>query len=70
MKNKENSQRNNIQWIAFAMVIITPTTRIMLELTGILAYSTLNILTWTGYTIAIVLILVSYIFPKKTNNAR
>ncbi|MFC6039662.1 hypothetical protein ACFPYN_09550 [Paenisporosarcina macmurdoensis] len=73
MKNKENSKRNIIQWIAFAIVILTPTTRIVLEITGIaqnFAYSTLNTLTWTGYTISIVLILVSYIFPKKTNNAR
>jgi len=70
MKNKENSKRNIIQWIAFAIVILTPTTRIVLEITGIAPYSTLNTLTWTGYTISIVLILVSYIFPKKTNNAR
>ncbi|RIW26639.1 hypothetical protein D3H55_23540 [Bacillus salacetis] len=73
MKNKENSKRNIIQWVAFVIVILTPVTRVILEVAGIaqnLAYSTLTTLTWTGFTIGIVLILASYLFPKKTNNAR
>lgn len=73
MKNKENSKRNIIQWVAFAIVLLAPTIRVVLEVTGIarnLAYSTLNTLTWTGFTIGIVLVLVSYLFSKKTNNAR
>ncbi|MFS0824714.1 hypothetical protein [Bacillus sp. 1P02SD] len=68
MKNKDNSKRNIIQWIAFVIVILVPITRVVLELSGLsqdLSLSTLNAITWTGFTIGIILILVSYLFPKK-----
>ncbi|WP_347553056.1 hypothetical protein ABFG93_22750 (plasmid) [Pseudalkalibacillus hwajinpoensis] len=69
MKSKDNSKRNIIQWTAFVIVILSLVIRIALFVSGIaqdLEYSTINAITWTGFTIGIILILVSYLFPKKT----
>lgn len=69
MKRKDISKRNIIQWIAFGTVMVTLTIRIVLFVSGIsrnLAYSTIDTLTWTGFAIGIILILISYLFPKET----
>lgn len=68
MKSKDYSKRNIIQWIAFGIVMLSMVIRVVLFLSGIareLEYSTINAITWTGLTIGIVLLLVSYLFPKE-----
>ena len=69
MNSKDYSKRNIIQWIAFGIVILSMVIRVVLFLSGIareLEYSTINAITWTGLTIGIILLLVSYLFPKET----
>ncbi|MBF0705995.1 hypothetical protein IQ283_05190 [Alkalihalobacillus hwajinpoensis] len=69
MKSKDYSKRNIIQWIAFGIVMFSMVLRVVLFLSGIareLEYSTINAITWTGLTIGIILLLVSYLFPKET----
>ena len=69
MRSKQNSKRNNVQWTAFGIVMLTLVIRIMLFLSGIardLEYSTMNAITWTGFALGISLLLVSYLFPKET----
>ena len=69
MKSKNNSKRNIIQWIAFGIVMLTLVLRLGLFVTGIaqnLAYSTIDAITWTGLTIGVMLILISYLFPKNS----
>jgi hypothetical protein len=73
MKIKENRKRTIIQWVAFAIVILVPATRVVLDVTGIaqnLAYRTLNTITWRGFAIGIVVVLVFYLFPKKINTTK
>jgi hypothetical protein len=68
MKNKENSKRPIIQWMAFVVVMLTVAIRIVLFISGIaqgLDYNTLNAITWTGFVIGLILLFVSYLFPKK-----
>ncbi|MCT2534858.1 hypothetical protein NC661_04035 [Aquibacillus koreensis] len=68
MESKKRSNRNIIQGIAYAIVVITLTMRIVLFVSGIaqnLAYSTLDAITWTGLAIGIILLLMSYLFPKQ-----
>lgn len=69
MKSKDYSKRNIIQWIAFGIVMLSMIIRVVLFLSGIareLEYSTINAITWTGLTVGIILLLVSYLFPKET----
>ncbi len=69
MKSKDYSKRNIIQWIGFGVVMLSMVIRVVLFLSGIareLEYSTINTITWTGLTIGIILLLVSYLFPKET----
>ncbi|MFP3489749.1 hypothetical protein R0K20_19320 [Staphylococcus sp. SIMBA_130] len=69
MNSKDYSKRNIIQWIAFGIVILSMVIRVVLFLSGIaseLEYSTINAITWTVLTIGIILLLVSYLFPKET----
>ena len=69
MKSKDYSKRNIIQWIAFGVVMLSMVISVVLFLSGIareLEYSTINTITWTGLTIGIILLLVSYLFPKET----
>jgi len=71
MKSKNNNKRNIIQWIAFGIVMLTLVLKLVLFSTGI-AYKltdiTMDAITWIGFTIGIVLILISYFFPKTTRN--
>lgn len=66
MKSENNRKRNIIQWIAFVIVILTLVVKLVLFSTGI-AYNltdiTMDAITWTGFTIGIILILISYLFP-------
>ncbi|MBF0707756.1 MULTISPECIES: hypothetical protein [Bacillaceae] len=69
MKSEQSSKRNNIQWTAFGIVMLTLVIRITLILSGIaqdLEYSTMNAITWTGFAVGIIFLLVSYLFPKGT----
>ena len=68
MNSKDYSKRNIIQWIAFGIVMLSMVIRVVLFLSGAreLEYSTINAITWTGLTIGIILLLVSYLFPKET----
>ncbi|KMM39240.1 hypothetical protein [Guptibacillus hwajinpoensis] len=68
-KSKGNSKRTIIQWIAFVIVMLTMVTRLVLLLSGIardIEYSTINAITWTGFSMGITVLLVSYLFPKET----
>ncbi|AOV08134.1 hypothetical protein [Sporosarcina ureilytica] len=71
MKSKNYSKRNIIQWIAFGIVMLTLVLKIVLLSTGI-AYNltdiTMDAITWTGFSIGIILILISYLFPETTKN--
>ena len=72
MKSKNNSKRNIIQWIGFAIVMLTLVLKLWLLVTRIshnLAYSTIDAITWTGLTLGIILTLISYLFPKNTKNS-
>ncbi len=68
MKSKNINKRNNIQWIAFGIVMLSLITKLVLFSTGI-AYNltdiTMNAITWTGFTLGIMLMLISYLYPKK-----
>lgn len=69
MKGENNSKRNIIQWIAFGIVMLTLVLKLVLFVTGIaqnLAYSSIDTMTWCGLTIGIILLLISYLFPKNT----
>ncbi|PIC95330.1 hypothetical protein CSV69_12045 [Sporosarcina sp. P26b] len=71
MKSKNNNKRIIIQWIALGIVMLSLVLKLVLFTTGI-AYNltdiTMNAITWTGFTIGIILILISYLFPKTTRN--
>ncbi|WP_394173269.1 hypothetical protein [Guptibacillus hwajinpoensis] len=67
-KSKGNSKRTIIQWIAFVIVMLTMVIRLVLLLSGMardLEYSTINAITWTGFSMGITVLLVSYLFPKE-----
>ncbi len=68
MKSKDYSKRNIIQWIAFGIVMLSVVIRLVLFVSGIardLEYNTINAITWTGFAIGIILLLISYLFPKE-----
>lgn len=67
MKSKDKSKHNIIQWVAYAIVMLTLIIRIVLFVSGIaqnVDYSTLNAITWAGFIIGIILLLISCFFPK------
>jgi multisubunit Na+/H+ antiporter MnhB subunit len=67
MKSKKNRKRNIIQWIAYALVMLTLVIKIVLFISGIyqnLAYSTLDAISWTGLGLGVILLLISYLYPK------
>ena len=54
--------------IAYAIVMLTLTIRLGLLISGLsqnLSLSTLDAITWTGFAIGIILLMASYLFPKK-----
>lgn len=64
-----NNKRDLIQWIAFGIIMLTLILKMILFITEIaykLTEATMDIITWTGFTIGVVLILISYLFPKAT----
>ncbi|SEN98064.1 hypothetical protein SAMN05192533_1364 [Mesobacillus persicus] len=68
MRSKENSKRKITQWIAYAIVMLTLAIRLVLLLSGLsqnLSLTTLDTITWTGFAIGVILLLVSYLFPEK-----
>ena len=68
MKSKDKSKRNIIQWIAFFIVILGSIVRLVLEISGLaqhLSLSTLNAVPLTGFSIGIILVLISFLFPDK-----
>jgi uncharacterized membrane protein YbhN (UPF0104 family) len=67
MKSKKNSKRNIIQWIAYAIVMLTLVIKSVLLILGIsqkLAYSILDAISWTGLGLGVILLLISYLYPK------
>jgi multisubunit Na+/H+ antiporter MnhB subunit len=67
MKSKKNRKRNIIQWIAYAIVLLTLVIKIVLFISGIsqnLAYSTLDAISWTGLGLGVILLLISYLYLK------
>jgi uncharacterized membrane protein YbhN (UPF0104 family) len=67
MKSKKNSKRNIIQWIAYAIVMLTLVIKLVLLISGISqnsAYSTLDAISWTGLGLGVILLLISYLYPK------
>jgi divalent metal cation (Fe/Co/Zn/Cd) transporter len=66
MKSRENRKRN-IQWIAYAIVMLTLLIKIVLFILGVsqsLAYSTLDLISWTGLGLGVILLLISYLLPR------
>lgn len=69
MKSKNNSKRKVIQWIAFGIVILTLVLKLVLLNRGIASTSsTIDAITWVGFTIGIILLLISYLLPKNIQN--
>lgn len=67
MKSRKNRKRN-IQWIAYAIVMLTLLIKIVLFILGVsqsLAYSTLDLISWTGLGLGVILLLISYLIPRK-----
>ncbi len=68
MKIKNNNKRKIIQWIALGIVLLSTVIRLVLVVSGVgqnIAYSTQTAIMWIGYGIGIILLLISYLFPKK-----
>ncbi|PFG05295.1 hypothetical protein ATG71_2124 [Bacillus sp. es.034] len=65
MKSRKNRKRN-IQWIAYAIVMLTLLIKIVLFILGVsqsLAYSTLDLISWTALGLGVILLLISYLLP-------
>ncbi len=66
MKNRENRKRN-IQWIAYAIVMLTLLIKIVLFILGVsqrLADSRLDLISCTGLGLGVILLLISFLLPK------
>lgn len=69
MKSKTSSKWSIIQWIAFGLVILTLILKLVLLNRGIASTSsTIDTITWVGFTTGIILLLISYLFPKNIQN--
>lgn len=67
MKSRKNRKRN-IQWIAYAIVMLTLLIKIILfnlEVSQSLPYSTFDLISWTGLGLGVILLLISYLIPRK-----
>jgi hypothetical protein len=68
MKSKKKSKCNIIQWIAYACNSNAYAfLKLGLLISGISqnsAYSTLDIISWTGLGLGVILLLISYSYPK------
>ncbi|RIW32003.1 hypothetical protein D3H55_14070 [Bacillus salacetis] len=63
-----NDKRRILQWIGFIMVMATLLFMIFISLTGIsrdLSQTTLTIIKWSGLSIGLLFVMITYWFPEE-----
>ncbi len=71
LKNRNNSKREVVQWIGFGIVMLAFLLYLLLLVTGVarnlsvITLDGLNVIKWGVVGIGVVVILISYLIPKK-----